>query len=237
MHMHANSGSTECIPGERRRGRGYGVRVTIFADRMDAGRELAAFLETHRGSDAIVFGIPRGGVVVAAEVARLLELPLAAAVVRKLGAPSHEEYAIGAIADGVKIVHSDAVRQGSVTPEQLASVEETERIELERRIRLFAAGAPSVIGATAIVVDDGVATGATAMAACQALRVQGAGRIVLAVPVAPAVWRPDSPPVDEFVCPHPIRDFWAVGQFYTDFTQTPDGEVTRLLSRDLRAEE
>ncbi len=213
----------------------YRVRVTIFADRADAGRELAALLEDRRGTDAVVFGIPRGGVVVAAEVARLLDLPLAAAVVRKLGAPSHEEYAIGAIADGVKIMNPEAARR--VTPEQLAHVEDLERVELERRLRLFAASTPSIAGATAIVVDDGVATGATAMAACQALRAQGAARIILAVPVAPASWRPDSAIVDEFLCPHPIRDFWAVGQFYTDFTQTTDEEVSRLLSRDLPVEE
>ena len=209
------------------------MRVTIFADRMDAGRQLAAVLESERGTDAVVFGIPRGGVVVAAEVARALDLPLAAAVVRKLGAPSHEEYAVGAIADGVKVVNEDAVRQGGVTAEQLAFVEDLERVELERRLRLFAASAPVIARRTAIVVDDGVATGATAIAACQALRAQGASHIILAVPVAPAQWRPAAEAVDEYICPHRIPDFWAVGQFYTDFTQTTDAEVSRLLSRDL----
>jgi putative phosphoribosyl transferase len=215
----------------------YRVRVTIFADRVDAGRQLAAELEVHRGTDAVVFGIPRGGVVVAAEVARALALPLAAAVVRKLGTPAREEYAIGAIAEGVTVMNPDAVRHGEVTAEQLALVEDRERVELARRLRLFAAFPPSITGRTAIVVDDGVATGATAMAACRALRGQGAARIVLAAPVAPAAWTPDQAFVDEFVCPHPIKDFWAVGQFYADFSQTTDGEVTRLLSPDLPAQE
>jgi len=211
--------------------------VTIFADRRDAGRELAVLLEAARDTDSIVFGIPRGGVVVAAEVARSLELALAVIVVRKLGEPSHPEFAVGAIADGVRVVNPEAVRQSGVTPEQLSHVEDLERVELERRRRLFAASLPALGDTTAIVVDDGVATGATAMAACQALRAQGARRIILAVPVAPAKWRPDSAAVDEFVCPHLVRDFWAVGQFYTDFTQTTDEEVSRLLSRDLPAEE
>lgn len=227
----------DAFPFRRGMSGAYRVRVTIFADRVQAGRELAGELQAERSEQAIVYGIPRGGVVVAAEVARALGLPLAVAVVRKLGAPAHEEYAVGAIADGVKIVHPDAVRRGGITPEQLASVEDAERAELERRKRLFAASAPSVTGRTALVVDDGVATGATAMAACQALRAQGAARIVLAVPVAPAEWKPDATAVDRYVCPHRMRDFWAVGQFYTDFSQTTDGEVSRLLSQDLPAED
>jgi putative phosphoribosyl transferase len=137
----------------------------------------------------------------------------------------------------VKVVNAEAVRSGGVTPAQLDVVEDLERVELERRRRLFAASVPSIVDRTAIVVDDGVATGATATAACQALRLQGAGRVILAVPVAPAQWHPDPAVVDEYICPHPIRDFWAVGQFYADFTQTTDGEVTRLLSQDLPAED
>lgn len=208
--------------------------MAIFVDRRDAGRALAEQLEGARGTGAVVYGIPRGGVVVAAEVAAILELPLAAAVVRKLGSPSRAEYAIGAIAEGVRIVDDEAVRHDGVTAEQLAAVEDRERAELARRHALFAGGAPSAPGATAIIVDDGVATGATALAACRALRAQGAARVVLAVPVAPASWLPDSS-VDEFVCPYRVRDFWAVGQFYADFTQTGDEEVARLLARDLPA--
>lgn len=212
------------------------MRVTIFADRVEAGRALAAELMSRREADSIVLGIPRGGVVVAAEVADALRLPLGAVVVRKLGAPAHEEYAIGAIAEGVQFVDTDAVNRGGFTSDELASVEDAEREELQRRTRLFAPTPPSIEGRPAIVVDDGVATGATAIAACRALRARGARRIVLAVPVAPAEWQADSV-VDEFVCPHRMRDFWAVGQFYTDFTQTSDEEVVRLLSRDLPVEE
>ena len=207
--------------------------MAIFADRTDAGRELAEALAAWRGADAVVFGIPRGGVVVAAEVARILGLPLDVAVVRKLGAPSHEEFAVGAIADGVRVVHPDAVRTGAVTPEELAAVEELERVELDRRRRAFPRATPPLAGRTAIVVDDGVATGATAEAACLALRAEHPARIVLAAPVAPFAWKPEAGTADDFVCPHPIRDFWAVGQHYDDFTQTSDAEVARLLSRDL----
>ncbi len=209
--------------------------MAIFADRTDAGLDLADALSAWRGTDAVVLGIPRGGVVVAAEVARTLGLPLGAAVVRKLGAPSHEEFAVGAIADDVRVINIDAVRAGLVTPEQLAFVEDLERVELHRRTALFASGG-DVRGRTAIVVDDGVATGASVTAACRSVRVRGAETIVLAVPVAPADWTPDPDTVDQFVCPHPMHDFWAVGQFYDDFTQTTDTEVMELLSRDLRAE-
>ncbi|MFH8249790.1 phosphoribosyltransferase [Microbacterium sp. B2969] len=207
--------------------------MAIFPDRVAAGRELAAALEHHRGADAVVLGIPRGGVVVAAEVARALALPLGVAVVRKLGAPSREEFAVGAIADGVRVVDPAATRLHGVTPEELAAVEASERVELERRNRLFAETPLEVEGRTAIIVDDGIATGATATAACRAQRGRGAARIVLAAPVAPLRWLPEDTVVDEFVCPHREREFWAVGQFYDDFTQTSDEEVARLLARDL----
>jgi putative phosphoribosyl transferase len=205
------------------------VPVAIFVDRADAGRKLAVALEAWRGEDAVVLGIPRGGVVVAAEVARALRLPLGVAVVRKLGAPAQEEYAIGAIAEGVRVVNPGALR--GVTQEQLDVVEELERIELRRRTELFAPAPIELAGRVAVIVDDGVATGATATAACRAVRAAAPAEIVLAVPVAPAKWRPDAAEVDAFVCPHPMRDFWAVGQFYDDFTQTTDEEVARLLRR------
>ncbi|MHC2998105.1 phosphoribosyltransferase [Microbacterium sp. HJ5] len=208
--------------------------MALFADREDAGRQLAESLRSWRGEDAVVLGIPRGGVVVAAEVAQALDLPLAAAVVRKLGAPSHEEFAVGAIADDVRVVNDAAVAGSRITAEQLAFVEDLERVELRRRGVLFGAGVEAVAGRTAIVVDDGVATGATATAACLSMRAHGAERVVLAVPVGPAGWRPDREVADDYVCPHRERDFWAVGQFYDDFTQTSDAEVVGLLSRDPR---
>ncbi|GAA1988421.1 phosphoribosyltransferase [Microbacterium pumilum] len=205
--------------------------MAIFADRTAAGRELAESLTQWHGADAVVFGIPRGGIVVAAEVARQLGLPLDVAVVRKLGAPSHEEFAVGAIAEGVRVVNPDAVRAGGVSPEQLSIVEDLERIELNRRLRAFPRTGAAIAGRIAIVVDDGVATGATASAACQALHAESPERMVLAVPVAPETWVADAAVVDEFVCPHRMRDFWAVGQYYDDFTQTTDEEVARLLAR------
>jgi putative phosphoribosyl transferase len=209
--------------------------MVIFADRAAAGRELARVVGANRYPDAVVFGIPRGGVVVAAEVARALESPLAAVVVRKLGAPSNTEFAIGAIASGITVVNPDAVRHAAVTAEQLAFIEDLERVELNRRVAVFASDEIDVRGRTAIVVDDGVATGATATAACQELKHREAGRVVLAVPVAPADWRPPRDAVDEYVCAHAERGFWAVGQYYGDFTQTTDAEVVELLSHNPRA--
>jgi putative phosphoribosyl transferase len=206
--------------------------VAIFADRVDAGEQLAAELEDWRGTDAVVLGIPRGGVVVAAAVSRMLALPLDVAVVRKLGAPSNEEFAVGAIAEGVRVINPDAVHWGGVTPEQLAFVEDLERVELHRRMRAFAAASVPLRGRPAIIVDDGVATGATMSAACRAAQAKGASPVIAAVPVAPADWRPDAS-IDVVVCPHRETAFWAVGQYYADFTQTEDAEVERLLSPDL----
>jgi len=203
--------------------------MTLYADRSDAGLALAADLEEWRGTDAVVLGIPRGGVVVAAAVATRLGLPLGVVITRKLGAPGQAEFAIGAIGDGVRVVNPDAIRLAEVTPEQLAFIEDVERVELTRRERRFAGSGPDLAGRAAIIVDDGVATGATAMAACHVARAHGAARIVLAVPVAPAGWRPDRRLVDEYVCASPEEEFWAVGQFYADFTQASDDDVARLL--------
>lgn len=204
--------------------------MALFADRADAGRQLATLLTQALDDlgDAIVFGIPRGGVVVAAEVARALDAPLDSAVVRKIGAPMNEEYAIGAIADGVRVVDAAAAQHVGAGPEQVAFVEDMERVELARRRSLFERTSGSLAGHTAIVVDDGVATGATARAACAAVRGREADHVVLAVPVAPAEWRPEG--VDAYLCLHPASEFWAVGAFYDDFTQTADDEVTRLLA-------
>ena len=204
--------------------------MAIFADRTHAGRELAGELAHLREMNAVVLGIPRGGVVVAAPVARALMLPLGVAVVRKLGAPQHDEFALGAIADGVRIVDPVSLRDGKVTPVELAAVEQRERAELARRTTSFQLTELDVSGRTAIIIDDGVATGSTARAACLAQRGRGAARIVLAVPVAPHSWRPDPSEVDEYICPHREVDFWAVGQYYENFTQTTDHEVTRLLA-------
>lgn len=204
--------------------------MTLFHGRRDAGQQLSAALSDCRETDAVVVGIARGGVVVAAEVAKALRLPLSAIAVRKLGAPGHEEYALGAIAHGVRVILPIAAQGARVAPAVLAAIEEQERVVLDRREALIAGVVP-VAGRTALVVDDGVATGATAEAACRAVRARGAVRVVLAAPVAPAAWSPGADVADEWICPHREDDFWAVGQFYADFAQTTDAEVVRLLSR------
>ena len=203
--------------------------MALFADRADAGRVLARSLERWRGTDAVVLGIPRGGVVTAAAVAAELSLPLDAVVVRKLGASGREEFAVGAIADGVRIVTPSAMEWAGMSQRDLDAVEAAERDELARRTAAFGSGTTDVAGRTAIVVDDGVATGSSAVAACRAVRAREPERIVLAVPVAPARWRPAPDAFDEFVCPHLEHDFWAVGQYYDDFTQTTDEQVLELL--------
>lgn len=208
--------------------------MAVFADRGDAGRQLALHLGRWRSDDTTVLGIPRGGVVVAAAVARALDAPLGVAVVRKLGSPSNEELAIGAIADGVRLVDAAMVRAEGVTAQQLDAVEQRELVELDRRRELFGATSVEVADRVVLVVDDGIATGATMTAACRAVRASGARRVVVAVPIAPRAWRPDET-VDEYVCPHRERHLRAVGLFYDDFTQTTDAEVARLLSYDPRA--
>ncbi|MCR2785719.1 MULTISPECIES: phosphoribosyltransferase family protein [unclassified Microbacterium] len=203
--------------------------MTVYADRVAAGVALAAALEAWRGTDAVVVGIPRGGVVVAAAVARELQLPLTAVAVRKLGVPAQSEVAAGAIAQDVRVLNDEAVARRWLTSDQLAAVERRERVELQRRTDRYGLGEADLTGRTAIVVDDGVATGATATAACRAVRAQGAARVVLAAPVAPARWRPPPDAADDWVCVQPVRDFWAVGQFYERFNQTSDEEVVALL--------
>jgi putative phosphoribosyl transferase len=205
-----------------------------FTDRTDAGRRLAQRLAHFRGEDVVVLALPRGGVPVAFEVAQGLDAPLDVIVVRKLGLPFQPELAMGAIGEGVRIIDHDLVRRTLVSDEELAAVEARERAELDRRARRFRGGRAPVplAGRTAIVVDDGIATGSTARAACQVARARGAARVVLAVPVGPT----DSIAAlagvaDEVVCLEPYRWFLAIGQFYDDFSQTPDEQVLDLLER------
>ena len=160
-----------------------------FVDRRDAGRRLAERLMSLRGEDAVVLGLPRGGVPVAFEVARALGAPLDVILVRKLGVPFQPELAMGAIGEGgARVVNDEVLRRAGVTPSELAEVEHREQAELDRRARRYRGGRPPVglTGRTAVVVDDGIATGSTARAACLVARAQGAARVVLAVPVAPA---------------------------------------------------
>jgi putative phosphoribosyl transferase len=163
-----------------------------FVDRLDAGRRLAARLAYLRDADVVVLGLPRGGVPVAAEVAEALGAPLDVIVVRKLGVPFQPELGMGAIGEGgVRAINESAQWATRTTADELAAVEQRERVELERRAGRYRSGRARVelSGRTAVVVDDGVATGSTARVACLIASAQGAARVLLAVPVAPSEWR------------------------------------------------
>jgi putative phosphoribosyl transferase len=207
---------------------------SVFDNRVDAGRALAGLLGAYAGrDDVLVLGLPRGGVPVGFEVARALDADLDVLVVRKLGVPIQPELAMGAIASGgAFFLDDDIVRYTGVSPAELDAVIERERNELARRESAYrgARGPLDVEGRIAILVDDGMATGATMKAAAMALRERKPARIVAALPVAPA----DSDAqiervVDEFVCAMRPRNFFGVGQFYIDFSQTSDDEVSELL--------
>lgn len=206
----------------------------VFRDRQDAGRRLAELLAARSGEHTVVLALPRGGVPVAAEVARALGAPLDVIVVRKLGVPFHPEYAMGAIGEGgVRIIDGDVIRATHVTDEQLARVDAMEREELARRAQRYRGDRTPVplVGCTAIVVDDGMATGSTALAAAQVARRLGAAEVVLAVPVASSQAVAElRRHADEVVSVHTPDDFRAVGQWYDDFSETSDDEVVALLA-------
>jgi predicted phosphoribosyltransferase/dienelactone hydrolase len=208
-----------------------------FLDRADAGRRLARLLASQptieRGAGTVVLGLPRGGIPVAYQIARSLDAPLDVILVRKVGLPAQPELAMGAIGeDGVRVVNYDVVEAEHVSDREFAEVEDRERAELGRRAGRYRAGHPRVplTGKTAIVVDDGIATGSTARAACQVARAHGAARVVLAVPVAPqASLDALAGPADEVLAAEVPEPFLAIGQWYQDFTQTSDAEVVELL--------
>ncbi|MBT2382876.1 phosphoribosyltransferase [Streptomyces sp. ISL-11] len=206
-----------------------------FRDRVDAGRRLAERLGHLRGPDTVVLGLPRGGVPVAYEVARALAAPLDVILVRKLGVPLHEEVGFGALGeDGIRVLNADIMRMSRVDEDDLAEVQAHEETKLARQAEAFRAGRPRVPldGRTAVVVDDGVATGSTASAACRVARAHGAARVVLAVPVsATDAARALAAEVDELVCLMTPPVFFAVGEWYQDFSQTEDEEVVDLLRR------
>ncbi|MEV4556903.1 phosphoribosyltransferase family protein [Kitasatospora sp. NPDC049285] len=205
-----------------------------FSDRVDAGQRLAALLGGLRGEQPVVVALPRGGVPVGAQVARELGAPLDVCVIRKLGVPAQPELAMGAIGeDGARVVNEPVVAAAGVTPEQFAAVEARERAELARRSAAYRRGREPypVVGRTVLVVDDGVATGSTALAACRIVRARGAARVVLAVPVAPRDWAEHlGGEVDELVAVQTPSRFWAIGEFYDDFGQTSDEEVLAALA-------
>ena len=206
-----------------------------FRDRSDAGQRLGTRLEHLRGEDVVVLGLPRGGVAVAAKVAQIIGAPLDVILVRKLGVPSQPELGMGAIGEGgARVINDDVVKYAGVTDADIAAVEERERAELQRRAMRYRQDRArvSLTGRTAVIVDDGIATGSTARAACEVAKAQGAKRVVLAVPVAPpAAGRLFAGEADEFVCLAAPGQFLAIGEWYDDFSQTTDEEVVWLLKR------
>jgi len=208
---------------------------TRYHDRTQAGRVLASMLTPYANRrDVLVLALPRGGVPVAYEVTKALHVPLDVFLVRKLGVPGHEELAMGAIATGgVRVINEDVVRTLYMPSQVLDAVAFREERELERRERLYRDDRPLPVvrDQTVILIDDGLATGATMRAAVQALRVQAPAKIVVAVPVA-AYWTYHqlSTEVDEIICPQTPEVFYGVGWWYEDFSQTSDQQVRELLS-------
>jgi predicted phosphoribosyltransferase len=208
-----------------------------YRDRVDAGRRLAERLARLAGStEIVVLALPRGGVVVGAEVARELGAPLDVILVRKLGVPGHEELAMGAIASGgVRVLSDDVIDALGISERDVAAVAAAEEDELERREQAYRGtrAPPEVRGRTVILVDDGLATGSTMRAAAAALRSQYPRRLVVAVPVAPASTCDALRDLaDEVICLATPQNFHSVGEWYEDFSQTTDEEVRRLLGAD-----
>ena len=209
-----------------------------FANRREAGVELARHLEHFAGrKDVVVLALPRGGVPVAYEVARVLGAPLDVFLVRKLGLPGHRELAMGAIASGgVRVLNADVVSWYRIPDEIIDEAAREEQTELERRERVYREGRSAVPlnGRIVLLIDDGLATGSTMKAAVQAVRARGPVRIVVAVPVgAPDTCRELTQIADEVVCARAPERFTAVGQWYRDFAQTTDQEVRELLHETL----
>jgi predicted phosphoribosyltransferase len=210
-----------------------------FAHRLDAGEQLASLLASrHVGDDVVVVGLPRGGVIVAAPVARRLGAPLDVLVARKIGAPGHEEFGIGAVAEGGGLVLDEAsVRATGVTPHELDELIAAERRRVDERVERYCAGRERqrLAGRHVLVVDDGLATGVTARAALQSVRSAEAAAVTLAIPVGP----PDSiraigDLADEVVAVIVARNLRAVGEFYDRFEQTTDDEVIAALDEQSR---
>lgn len=204
-----------------------------FRDRTDAGRRLAEHLAAWRSPDVVVLGLPRGGVPVAAEVARVLGAPLDVIVVRKLGIPYQPEVAMGAIGEeGVRVLDEVLVARAGVSSAEVDAVERRERATLEARVERFRAGRErlDLTGCTAIIVDDGIATGATATAAARVARQLGAARVVIAVPVGGPDAATRIGDADEVICLLQPPGFHAVGSYYRDFGQTSEDEVAALLA-------
>lgn len=207
-----------------------------FIDRRDAGQRLAARLKSRSFSDPVVLALPRGGVPVGFEVAHALDAPLDVLLVRKLGAPGFEELGIGAVIDGTQpqlVLDAETIAMLRVTPAYVDQERDRQLVEIERRRRLYRGELPavSVEGRTAIIVDDGIATGGTVLVALRALNKVSPKSIVVAVPVAPPETLAKlSVEADDVVCLATPSPFGSVGRYYDDFTQTSDEEVIRLLA-------
>ena len=208
-----------------------------FADRRDAGRLLARALDRYRGEMAVILALPRGGVPVAGEIAAALSAPLDLVLVRKIGVPSQPELAMGAVVDGERpltVRNEDVIRMARVSDVEFARVRERELTEIASRRERYLGGRrhPELRGRIAIVVDDGIATGATTRAALRSVRQFGPRKLVLAIPVAPtatlAEFRDE---VDEIVCLEDYEPFGSIGAYYADFAQVDDAEVRRILAR------
>jgi putative phosphoribosyl transferase len=207
----------------------------MFADRKEAGQALAAALEAYRDGNVVVLALPRGGVVVAYEIALALKAPLDVIVVRKLGAPDEPELGVGAVVDGdhpESVLNEEVVEALKVSSEYLANEIQAQLVEIRRRQEIYRKGrpAPELAGRTVIVVDDGIATGGTVRAALRGVRRASPAKLVLATPVAPLeALETLRTEVDDLVCLETPADFDALGQFYHDFRQVSDDEVIRLL--------
>lgn len=208
-----------------------------FVNRSDAGRRLASALMHYRAERPIVLALPRGGVLVAAEVATAIEAPLDLLLVRKIGVPRHRELAMGAIADcgtPVTVRNEDVLAMTGVTDDAFAAARQRELAELDRRRQAYVGNQPplDVAGRTVIVIDDGVATGATTRAALRAVRARSPAKLVLAVPVAPITTVAElGSECDEVVCLESYEDFSAIGAHYADFHQVGDRELKDVLDR------
>jgi len=207
-----------------------------FADRADAGEQLASILADYADQGVVVVGLPRGGVPVARVVADVLHAPLDVILVRKLGVPFQPEVAMGAIGEGdVRVINHELLQRAGIGDEDLRLVEQRERIELQRRADRYRQGRERVAlrDRVVVIVDDGVATGSTAKAACQVATAEGAVDVVLAVPVAPRGWEEGLRSVaDRLVCVTAPRSFTSVGTHYDDFSATSDDEVVACLQAD-----